>query len=65
VTCSPLSSIVARRVMPWTASPLDQRHASRTLPANDVTSISPVNPMSFTAVKSIPGAHFTTMSRPR
>ena len=45
------------------ASPADHRHASRTLPASDVTSISPSKPSRDTSSKSIPGAHFTTRSR--
>ncbi len=52
--------MVARRRTPGSARPDDHRHASRTLPSSDVTSISPSKPSRRTASKSIPGAHFTT-----
>ncbi|SKS58250.1 Uncharacterised protein [Mycobacteroides abscessus subsp. abscessus] len=53
---------MARRRAP--ANPADHRHASRTPPSSDTTSISPSKPVcSRRSAKSSPGAHLTTRSR--
>ena len=59
------SSRLARRRTLGTARPGDHRQASRTAPPAETTSTSPANPILRTPVKSIPGAHFTTVTRPR